>query len=246
MPMGAPSGYKLERKWSFTHFLIGVFGALAILGVMAKIFNFEAEVLGYPLTWKPVVLVGFMGEAFVFILMGMMREFRYVPVDEEEESSPEPTGGASGNGELDIDIQNTDAELSQETQRLAQKLEKTREVLTEQVDALEQLGTLRTNLEDATESLSKQSGSLGKRAEDLHSLYEAQTSMAQSVQQIQKELVEQSERLADEIEETQQAMKTLRAQFADVTRRFEQFNAPFSGADRTDATVNSTQPNSKQ
>lgn len=244
--MGAPSGYKLERKWSFTHFLIGVFGALAILGVMAKIFTFEAEVLGYSLTWKPVVLVGFMGEAFVFILMGMMREFRYVPVDEEEESSSDPTSDASENGDLDLDIQDTDAELSQETRRLVQKLKKTREVLTEQVDALEQLGTLRGNLEDATESLSKQSGSLGERAEDLHSLYEAQTSMAKSVQQVQEELVEQSGRLADEIEETQQAMKTLRAQFAHVTSRFEQFNAPSSGADRTDTTVNSTQPNSKQ
>ena len=88
MPMAAPDGYKLERKWSLTHFLIGVFGATAILGVMAKIFTFEAEIFGYLLTWKPVVLVGFMGEALVFILMGMMREMRYVPADEEDAQSP--------------------------------------------------------------------------------------------------------------------------------------------------------------
>ena len=73
MPMAAPDGYKLERRWSLTHFLIGVFGATAILGVMAKIFTFEAEVFGYLLTWKPVVLVGFMGEALVFILIGRNR-----------------------------------------------------------------------------------------------------------------------------------------------------------------------------
>ena len=85
MPMEVPDGYKLERKWSLTHFLIGVFGATAILGVMAKIFSFEAEIFGYLVTWEPVVLVGFMGEALVFILMGTMREMQYVPVDEEDD-----------------------------------------------------------------------------------------------------------------------------------------------------------------
>jgi len=82
MPATAPEDYKLERRWSLTHFLIGIFGATAILGVMAKIFAFETEVFGYVLTWKPVVLVGFMGEALVFILMGMMREMQYVPAED--------------------------------------------------------------------------------------------------------------------------------------------------------------------
>jgi len=235
MPTPAPSGYKLERRWSLTHFLIGVFGATAILGVMAKIFNFQAEVFGYLVTWKPVVLVGFMGEAIVFILMGMMREMQYVAVDEED--SQETAGF-----EEDVhssDLEEAEETLTQETERLAEEIRSAYESLEEQVRAMEKLSTLREHLQQASESLSEQSGVLESNMEDLQTLYEAQIPMTQSVEEIQQKLAEESEELSNEIAETRKAMKALRTQFAQTARRFEQFNEPSPAVERTDSTTNS-------
>jgi methyl-accepting chemotaxis protein len=229
MPMAAPDGYKLERKWSLTHFLIGVFGATAILGVMAKIFTFEAEIFGYLLTWKPVVLVGFMGEALVFILMGMMREMRYVPADEEDAQSPSAqTDGEDPKRAPVPELKSAEEELTREAERLAQKIQTIRESLAEELDVLEQFNTLRDNLEEAGDNLSAHSEALGTNMEDLQALYEAQTSIAQSIESVQRELSEESEGLSEEIAETRKAMRTLREQFAQAARRFEQFNQPLS------------------
>lgn len=232
MPMAAPDGYKLERKWSLTHFLIGVFGATAILGVMAKIFSFEAEIFGYLLTWKPVVLVGFMGEALVFILMGMMREMRYVPADEEDTQPPSAqTDGEDPERAPVPELESAEEELTREAERLAQKIQTIRESLAEELDVLEQFNTLRDNLEEAGDNLSDHSEALGTNMEDLQALYEAQTSIAQSIESVQRELSEESEELSEEIAETRKAMRTLREQFAQAARRFEQFNQPLSTDD---------------
>ena len=229
MPMAAPDGYKLERKWSLTHFLIGVFGATAILGVMAKIFSFETEIFGYLLTWKPVVLVGFMGEALVFILMGMMREMRYVPADEEDAQSPSAqTDGEDPKRAPVPELESAEEELTREAERLAQKIQTIRESLAEELDVLEQFNTLRDNLEEAGDNLSAHSEALGTNMEDLQALYEAQMSIAQSIESVQRELSEESEGLSEEIAETRKAMRTLREQFAQAARRFEQFNQPLS------------------
>jgi uncharacterized membrane protein YccC len=209
MPTDVPDGYKLERRWSLTHFLIGVFGAMAILGVMAKIFNFEAEIFGYLLTWKPVVFVGFMGEALVFILMGMMREMQYVPVDDADPSldASVPSDEASTKEEALLpELQRTQEELSQEAERLAQQIREVRRKLGEQTDML------------------------GSSMEDLKALYESQTKIIQSVERVQKQLSEESEGLGEEIAETRQAMRVLREQFTETTHRFKQFNDPLSSS----------------
>lgn len=246
--MAVPDDYKLERRWSLTHFLIGVFGATAILGVMAKIFTFEAEVFGYLVTWKPMVLVGFMGEAFVFILMGMMRELQYVPVAEEEEPSREASAGSEGstNGEaLESELKSAEQQLTQEAKRLARKIQAVREELAEQIDVLEQLGVLRRTLREASDTLSNHSDVLGANMEDLQALYKTQTSMVQSIEDAQKELSEEFEGLGDDVEETREAMRALRSQFTKAARRLEQFNEPYptdeehSTNERTSAVPNS-------
>ena len=230
MPTAVPEGYKLERRWSLTHFLIGVFGATAILGVMAKIFTFEAEIFGYLLTWKPVVLVGFMGEALVFILMGMMREMQYVPADEEDDLSNPPSGaqGLEEETSLEPELKSADEELTQEAERLAQRIRTLREELSQEIDVLEQFSTLRRNLQEAGDSLSGHSEALGANMEDLQALYDAQASIAQSIEEVQTELSEESKGLGKDIAETREAMRALRDQFAQAARRFEQFNKPLS------------------
>jgi methyl-accepting chemotaxis protein len=230
MPTAVPEGYKLERRWSLTHFLIGVFGATAILGVMAKIFTFEAEIFGYLLTWKPVVLVGFMGEALVFILMGMMREMQYVPADEEDDLSNSPSGaqGLEEETSLEPELKSADEELTQEAERLAQRIRTLREELSQEIDVLEQFSTLRRNLQEAGDNLSGHSEALGANMEDLQALYDAQASIAQSIEEVQTELSEESKGLGKDIAETREAMRALRDQFAQAARRFEQFNKPLS------------------
>ncbi len=233
MSTGIPDGYKLERRWSFTHFLIGIFGAMAILGVMAKIFTFETEIFGYLLTWKPVVFVGFMGEALVFILMGMMREMQYVPVDETEASPQTSSTAAEASGEEDAlssELESAQEELSQEAERLAQQIREIHRDLSEQITVLEEFKELRDTLQKASDNLSDHSDMLGSNMEDLKTLYESQTAMVQSVEKVQKKLSEESQGLGDEIAETRKAMQVLREQFAEAAHRFEQFNAPLSSS----------------
>jgi len=229
MPMAAPEDYKLERRWSLTHFLIGVFGATAILGVMAKIFTFEAEIFGYLVTWKPVVLVGFMGEALVFILMGMMREMQYVPADEADDGDAS-SDGKSPNEDVSLapELKSADEALTQEAQQLAERIRAVREELAEELDVLQQFSTLREDLQEAGDSLSTHSEALGANMEDLQALYDTQTSLAESIGQFQQELSDESKGLGEEIAETREAMRALRDQFAQAARRFEQFNKPLS------------------
>lgn len=152
MPMSAPSGYKLERKWSATHFAIGVFGALAILGVMAKIFSFEAVVMGYTLTWEPFVLVGFTGEAMVFIIMGLMREMKYVPADGQGAARGTPSEAVR---QLGDHVGGAAEQLSQEAERLAEEMQNIRVALAGQNDVYEELNRLRGRI-------SKAAGGLGE------------------------------------------------------------------------------------
>jgi chromosome segregation ATPase len=235
MPVLTPSNYKLERRWSFTHFLIGVFGAMAILGVMAKIFTFEAEVFGYLITWKPIAIVGFLGEAFVFVLMGMMRELRYVPIDEDtQQENPSKSPAADPEAAHTSEWKDAEHELTQEAERLAQQIKAARETLAEEVDVLQQFQALREDLQEAGDSLSTHSEALGANMEDLQALHDTQTSLAHLTETLQQELSDNSKGLGEEIAETREAMRALREQFAQAARRFEQFNEPFSMDQRSD------------
>ena len=165
MPQSAPSGYKLERKWSPTHFAIGVFGALAILGVMAKIFAFEATVMGMTLTWKQFVLVGFMGEAMVFVIMGMMREMKYVPSDGDDTASNSVEGAQEvpdAVKQLGDHVGGAAEMLTQEAERLAEEMQNIRVALASQNDVYEELSKLRGRISKAASGL----GDMTKVLED--------------------------------------------------------------------------------
>jgi len=124
------------------------------------------------------------------------------------------------------EVEDAEELLTEETQRLAQQLREIRQDLSGQIAVLQDFNQLRENLQDASSSLSRHSDALGDSMEDLGSLYQAQTSMVQSVEEVQKQLSEESKGLGDEIAETRKAMEILRKQFAQAARRFEEFNAP--------------------
>lgn len=61
----------VDRLRSILGFLIGIFGALAILGVFFKIIKYEFLGLG----WETFMVAGFIGEAAAFVVMGVFELF---------------------------------------------------------------------------------------------------------------------------------------------------------------------------
>ena len=61
----------LDRLRSVLGFFIGIFGALAILGVFFKIIKYEFMGVG----WETFMIAGFIGEAAAFVIMGVFELF---------------------------------------------------------------------------------------------------------------------------------------------------------------------------
>ena len=84
----------LERITKVLGFFIGIFGALAILGVFFKI-------LKYP-NWQLFMQLGFIGEAAAFVIMGSLELGQAFMMDTPEKGEePAASGGAVASGEVD-------------------------------------------------------------------------------------------------------------------------------------------------
>jgi hypothetical protein len=84
----------LERITKVLGFFIGIFGALAILGVFFKI-------LKYP-NWQLFMQLGFIGEAAAFVIMGSLELGQAFMMDTPEKGEePAAPGGAAASGEVD-------------------------------------------------------------------------------------------------------------------------------------------------
>lgn len=215
--MSAPAGYKLEKKWSATHFAIGVFGALAIVGVMAKIFNFEATVMGMVITWEPLVLIGFLGEAMVFIIMGMMREMKYVPADEDDAAAP-PAEGATEVPEavrqLGDHVGGAAEQLTQEAERLAEEMQTIRVALAGQNDVYEELNKLRGRISKATSGLNEMTKVLEDEVNRSDGAMKVGVSFSEEVEQLRGSLRKAGDSLMGQTE-------ALDANVQDLNRLYE-------------------------
>lgn len=86
----------LERIKKVLGFFIGIFGALAILGVFFKI-------LKYP-NWELFMQLGFIGEAATFVIMGALELGQAFLIDVPEdgaEGAPSSAGGGGQGGSVD-------------------------------------------------------------------------------------------------------------------------------------------------
>lgn len=82
----------LERITKVLGFFIGIFGALAILGVFFKI-------LKYP-NWELFMQLGFIGEAAAFVIMGSLELGQAFMMDTPDKGeSPASSGGGATTGE---------------------------------------------------------------------------------------------------------------------------------------------------
>lgn len=221
----APTGYKLERTWSLTHFFIGIFGAAAIIGVMAKIFNFEAHIFGMLVTWKPVVLVGFIGEAIVFIIMGMMREMRYVPVGEGEEGAEPPLEGG-GLEEASALLGESGETLDREARALARELRSLRTALSRQEEVYQELSALHGVLKRASNGLSEHVGALEDNMTSLQETYEEELPIASDLLEIRGELASSSRELREKMDEARAAVGAMHEEVSATAERFADFNRP--------------------
>lgn len=221
----APAGYKLERTWSLTHFFIGIFGAAAIIGVMAKIFNFDAEIFGVLVTWKPIVLVGFIGEAIVFIIMGMMREMRYVPVGEEEDGEEPAFEGAGLEGASAL-LGESGEELSQEARALARELRSVRTALSRQEEVYQELSALHGVLRRASDGLSEHVGALEDNMDTLQETYGEEIPIASDLLEIRGELAASSRELREQMDEARAAVAKMHEEVSATAERFADFNRP--------------------
>lgn len=199
MPMSPPSGYKLERKWSATHFAIGLFGATAIIGVLAKIFNFEASLMGLIISWKPLVLLGFLGEAMVFIIMGMMREMQYVPTDGDETTSAHGDVPDSVR-HLGDHVGGVAEQLTQEAEHLATEMETIRAALAGQNDVYEELSGLRGRISKAASGLGAMTSALEDEVNRSDGAMKVGISFSEEVDQLRGSLREAGSSLMKQAE----------------------------------------------
>jgi methyl-accepting chemotaxis protein len=86
----------LERIKKVLGFFIGIFGALAILGVFFKI-------LKYP-NWELFMQLGFVGEAATFVIMGALElgQAFLIDVPEEGEGAEGASSAAAAEGSTDV------------------------------------------------------------------------------------------------------------------------------------------------
>jgi hypothetical protein len=211
----------LERITKVLGFFIGIFGALAILGVFFKI-------LKYP-NWELFMQLGFIGEAAAFVIMGSLELGQAFMMDTPEKGE-EPASSGSGGGEpvdagtpvrasarkmiekkVNDDLNVMMGALGKEIKQFGGEIH---EMVGEMKQARVAVQDMRTKLNEVA---------TGDLAEDAERLGEGMNS------------------LGAEMESAGNAVEEMRSDLDEMLRRFRQFNDPQvtpNGVSDTNKTVN--------
>jgi len=214
----------LERIKKVLGFFIGIFGALAILGVFFKI-------LKYP-NWELFMQLGFVGEAATFVIMGALELGQAFMIevpsgDEEAEGGAAAAGAASGEAasgkpvrasarkmiekKVNDDLNVMMGALGKEIKQFGGEIH---EMVGEMKQARVAVQDMRTKLNEVA---------TGDLAEDAQRLGEGMNS------------------LGSEMESAGGAVEEMRDDLDEMLRRFRQFNDPQvtpNGVSDTNKTVN--------
>jgi hypothetical protein len=210
----------LERITKVLGFFIGIFGALAILGVFFKI-------LKYP-NWELFMQLGFIGEAAAFVIMGSLELGQAFMMDTPEKG--EAPASAEGGGEpveagtpvrasarkmiekkVNDDLNVMMGALGKEIKQFGGEIH---EMVGEMKQARVAVQDMRTKLNEVA---------TGDLAEDAERLGEGMNS------------------LGAEMENAGSAVEEMRSDLDEMLRRFRQFNDPQvtpNGVSETNQTVN--------
>lgn len=174
------------RKFKWDQFFIGLFGALAIFGVLLKLWEpapfwgLVSPEMGERL-FQIFMPIGFLGEVAVFIIMGFLKGEGVIEVypeemedidEEEEHNLPGVSdGGVVVNMELPESLKaiieekvanQIDNKLADITNLLVEDVEKTRGLLTETNDVNAKIQDIATSLVEFSERIKMASDSLSQ------------------------------------------------------------------------------------
>lgn len=168
--------YFQYRRFKWDQFFVGVFGALAVFGVLMKLWKKPFWGFISPETGKMLyelfMPLGFLGECIVFIIMGFMKGDEYIEVfpDEKQEEHAEeeprnlPQGGIIVNMELPESLRELieekvaaqlDGKLEQLTSLLVEDVERTRNLLAETNTVNAEVQSIAQNLSTLSAKIKK-------------------------------------------------------------------------------------------
>lgn len=220
------------RAFKWEQFFIGLFGALAIFGVLLKLWEpapfwgLLSEEQGEFL-FQIMMPIGFLGEVVVFIIMGFLKGDAIIEVypdemdedeDEGSEDLPQLDGGMVVNMELPESLKEIieekvskrlDDKVNDLTNLLVEDVEKTRGLLTE-------TNEINTKMQQIAESLSEFSDKV-KAAGD-------------SLDQFEKidagNISENASSISDRLETAGSELNNFEVEMKKLSERFKQFNSP--------------------
>lgn len=171
--------YFTYRKFKLDSFFVGLFGALAVLGVLLKIWKKPFWGLVSPETghamYEIFMPIGFLGEAIVFIIMGFMKGEAFIEVYPDEQDQVDESEALSEHERIVVNMQlpdslkelieekvsaQLDGKVSELTKLLVADVEKTRNLLNE-------TNTINSKILDVASSLSDLSGKIKSVSESL-------------------------------------------------------------------------------
>lgn len=221
--------YFQYRRFKWDQFFIGLFGAMAVFGVLMKLWKKPFWGVISPETGKTLYEVmmplGFLGECIVFIIMGFMKGDEYIEVFPEENKEGEepaeeehklPTGGIIVNMELPDSLKELieekiaaqlDGKLETITNLLVEDVERTRNLLAE-------TNSVNSEVQSVAQSLSQLSAKIKRVGDGLAEFEKMATS------NISENALSVSERLSSANTE----LKVFEEEMKKLASRFKNFN----------------------
>lgn len=220
--------YFTYRTFKLDSFFVGLFGAMAVFGVLLKIWKKPFWGLVSPETgvamYDIFMPIGFLGEAVVFIIMGFMKGDAYIEVypDEQEETQEETTqhGGVVVNMQLPDSLKRIieekvsaqlDNKVSELTNLLVSDIQHTRNLLSDTNQMNSRIVEVAGNLNDLSTKIRTFGDSLGE-FEKINS------------SNISKNAASISQRL----ESADKELKTFEDEMKKLANRFRSFNSPIN------------------
>lgn len=220
------------RAFKWEQFFVGIFGALAIFGVLLKLWE-PAPFWGLltqeqgDLLFQIMMPIGFLGEVVVFIIMGFLKGDAVIEVypdemeDEEEEGEsdlPQLDGGMVVNMELPESLKEVIEEKV--SQRLDDKVNDLSNLLVEDVEKtrglLSETSEINSKMQEIAESLSEFSDKVKTAGQSLDQFENIDTgNISENASSISSRL----ESAGSELNNFEEEMKKL-------SERFKQFNSP--------------------
>ena len=223
----------MDRLRSVLGFLIGIFGALAILGVFFKIIKYEF--LGFG--WEEFMIAGFIGEAAAFVIMGVFELFgafgrnkEMVTEEQAHPLAPDTLSQEQMNAVLRERMEDVANEVTSSFRTMMQDLTQSyQQVLGESVRG--DLDQIVTSMASETQRFGDEMRALGDEMGRAQKAVQGMRGELDKV--VTGDLATDAERLGNgmkhlggEMEHAGASVERIRADLDEMATRFRGFNAP--------------------